>query len=316
MVNNRKNAKEGIIMMQIIDSFKRGRKGVLYIGIFCFAVLGGILLRSGIIKASTINQYGNEIIAYDDSIDTLTSQNQKPSDINKAIGMAIKDQGKFYLDGEAHTEAHIILDTVEKNGIVKVYTLACYGAFGFENGIFTKISGSGAIPTVMTFRKNQKSEYTLIKYQEPVDGSYYVKSIKKMFPKKLWGKVLSIKQSDYLKLTKQQEKQAKEYLKSIHRSAKVTEKYVEKKPVKIDVQASNKLFAEKTKYDAELNNFPDWIGTRELIQNGVRYIYETSQSKSKDGNDMVTFKKTDENGKIIKVFSYEIVDHEPKLISE
>ena len=303
-------------MIQKTDSFRGGRKAVLYISILCFAVLGGILLRNGIIKASTNNQNDNEIIAYGDSSDTPASQNQKPRDINEAIGMAIKEQGKSYLDGEAHTEAHIILDTVDKNGIVKVYTLACYGAFGFENGIFTKISGSGAIPTVMTLKKNQKSEYTLIKYQEPLDGSYYVESIKKMFPKKLWEKVLSIKQSDNSKLTKQQEKQAKEYLKSIHRSAKVTVEYVEKKPVKIDVQASNKLFAEKTKYDAELNNFPDWIGTRELIQNGVRYIYETSQSKSKDGYDVVTFKKTNENGNIIKKFSYEIVGHEPKLISE
>ncbi len=303
-------------MMQMIHSYKGGRKVVLHFSILCFVVFGGIHLSSGIIKANTINQYGIESIVNGDSIETPTSQNQKPREINEAIGMAIKEQGKFYLDGEAHTEAHIILDTVEKNGIVKVYTLASYGAFGFENGIFTKISGSGAIPTFMTFRKNQKSEYTLIKYQEPLDGSYYVKSIKKIFPKKLWGKVINIKQSDYLELVKQQEKQAKEYLKSIHRKAKVTEKYVEKKPVKIDVQASNKLFAVLTKYDTELNNFPDWIGTRELIQNGVRYIYETSQSKSKDGNDMVTFKKTDENGNIIKVFSYEIIGHEPKLISE
>lgn len=76
--------------------------------------------------------------------------------------------------GEAATEGHIILDTEEKDGKIKAYTIASYGWFRFENGIFTTVSGSGAIPTVMTFAKNANGAYVLLQYQEPQDGALYL----------------------------------------------------------------------------------------------------------------------------------------------
>ena len=246
--------------------------------------------------------------------DTITSQSQKPKSINEAVVFAIKEQRKSYADGEAYTEGHIILDTEEKDGITKVYTLASYGAFGFENGIFTKISGSGSIPTVITFGKNQNSEYSLIEYKEPMDGAGYLDSAKKMFPKRLWDTVFNENQNKYSDLANQQEDQARQYLKNIGRDARVSEKNVDKKLANIDVEASNKLFAAYTKNDPELNKFPSWLGTKELIQNGVRYIYETSQSKTSDGYDLISFKKTKENGPIIKEYRYKIVGHEPQLL--
>lgn len=248
--------------------------------------------------------------------DTATSQYQKPRNIEEAVSLAIKEQRKSYADGEAYTEGHIILDTEEKDGIIKAYTLASYGAFGFENGVFTKISGSGSIPTVITFRKNQNSEYLLIEYKEPMDGAGNIDSTKKMFPERLWDMVLNQKQDKYTILAKQQENQARQYLKSIGRNAEISEKYVDKQLAKIDVDASNKLFAGYTKNDVELNNFPYWIGTKELIQNGVRYIYETSQSKTDDGYDLIFFKKSKENGTIVKEYKYKIVGQEPQLIDQ
>ena len=61
------------------------------------------------------------------------------------------------------TEGHIILDIEEKAEEIKVYHRKLKP--GFENGIFTKISNSGAIPTVITYQR--RGEYSLKEYQEP-----------------------------------------------------------------------------------------------------------------------------------------------------
>jgi len=232
--------------------------------------------------------------------------------IDDTISNAIKtrNQDRYY-KGEVATEGHIILDIEEKDNIIKVYTIASFGYFGFENGVFTMISGSGAIPTVITFSKNEKDGYSLLEYKEPMDGALYMDSLKKMFPKKLHDAVLSAVKY-YPELGKQKEAQAAEHLKSIGRTAKVSAAYVEKKLLNINVQASNRLFGGKE--HPFLNKYPYWLGTRERIENGVRYIYETYQSKTNDNFDLVTFKKTKEDGIIVEEYRFKIVESEPLLV--
>lgn len=241
--------------------------------------------------------------------------NPKPADIDSAVSQAIKSRSHAYLAGETAAEGHIILDSEESGGTVKTYTIASFGAFGFENGIFTKISGSGAIPTVMTFSRNSNGGYSLLEYKEPEDGSGYAASIKKMFPGKLQDRVLS-SHGDYEELARQQEAQAAEYLKTIGRTAEVSAAHVEKQLANINVDASNKLFSEYGKYDAFINSCPYWIGTRERIENGVRYIYETSQGRTGDGYDLVVFRKTTEDGAVVEERRYKIVGGEPQLTGD
>ena len=238
--------------------------------------------------------------------------NKIAENIGQAVSQAIKNKGKDYLNGEVATEGHIILEIEEKDNVVKACTISSFGYFGFENGIFTKISGSGAIPTVMTFSKNANGEYLLIKYKEPEDGECYIDSIKEMFPKTLWEKV-SKANASYSELALSQEAQAKEYLKQIHRTADVNSNYVEKKLPNINISAKNKLFAYLGKNDVFLNNCPYWLGTVEKLENGDRMIYETAQSKSNDGYDLITFRKTKADGTVIEKRSYKIVGSEPQL---
>lgn len=238
---------------------------------------------------------------------------QTQTSIEKAVSLAIKDQGKGYLDGEVATEGHVILLVEEKEGLVIAYTVASFSWFGFENNVFTGISGSGAIPTVITFSKNEKDEYSLLEYKEPTDGEGYLESIQEMFPGKLWDTVLHT--DHYPELAHQKEAQAKGYLQSIGRSAEVKVGYVEKQLVDINVQASNKLFAEFTKRNFELNNFPYWLGTKEYLIKGERFIYQTSQSKSSDGYDLISFEKTKEDGTVVLKYQYKIVGSEPQLLS-
>lgn len=252
----------------------------------------------------------------------VISNNSKASDSNnlisgnieQAVSQAIKSKGENgYLKGEVATEGHIILETEEKDNEVKAYTLSSFGYFGFENGIFTKISGSGAIPTVITFSKNTNGGYSLIKYKEPIDGEDYAASIKEMFPERLWDKVLKSDNTDYSRVAESQETQAKEYLIKIGRSAQVSSQYVEKILPNINVSAENKLFAYWGKNDWFLNDCPDWLGTKEKVESGVRLIYETAQSKSNDGYDLITFKETKADGTVIEERIYKIVGSEPIL---
>lgn len=242
-------------------------------------------------------------------------QKDNIANIDAAVSMAIKGRSTSYALGETATEGHIVLETEVKGGNTIVYTIASYGAFGFENGIFTKISGSGAIPTVITFSQDENGQYSLLEYKEPEDGSGYMDSIKKLFPEHLHNRVLSA-HDDYPALAKEQEAQAEEYLKSIGRNDPVSSAHVDKKLADIDVQASNKLFAEFTKYNSFLNNCPYWLGTREKFENGVRYIYETTQSKTGDGYDLIIFQKKKEDGTIIEEQKYKIVGSEPQLVDE
>jgi len=43
------------------------------------------------------------------------------------------------------------------------------------------------------------------------------------------------------------------------------------------------------------------------VEDGIRYIYETLQSKTDDGYDLITFKKTKEDGTLIEERKYKIV---------
>jgi hypothetical protein len=226
------------------------------------------------------------------------SANPTTGDLDEAVGLAIQSRRTAYGAGETATEGHLVLDSEESNGTVKVYTIASFGAFGFENGIFTKVSGSGAIPTVMIFSRDENGAYSLLEYKEPQDGAGYIDSIKKMFPQKLRDRVLS-SQGDYPDLVRQQEVQAAEYLKSIGRTAEVSAAHVDKKLPDINVDASNKLFAEYTKYDLFLNNCPYWIGDRE---------------KAGDGYALIVFRKTGEDGAIVEERRYKIVGGEPQLM--
>ncbi len=233
--------------------------------------------------------------------------------IDQAISQAVKDQGHYRV-GEVATEGHILLDTEVEDGVTTAYTIASFGYFGFENGIFTKISGSGAIPTVITFKQNEYGQYIMLTYQEPMDGAGYLDSVKKMFPERYWTDVFP-EGNRYLGLQQQQEEQASEYLKSIGRTATVQASHVEKKLPQISVPASNTLFAKYTKYDSFLNTCPYWIGSTETIENGERYIYETTQSKTDDGYDLVSFFKSKEDGTVVQEARYKIVGDEPQLIT-
>lgn len=220
--------------------------------------------------------------------------------LDEAVSKSIIEKGKDYEDGEFTAEGHIILDNEKKGNQVTVYSVATVGNFAFENSIFTKISGSGVIPTVIKYEVTNNGEYKQLDYKEPLDGDMFSSSLKELFPGDLYNKVK--KTDEYSnELKSKEENQAKEYLKTINRDANVSADYVEKNLLKINLEAANALLEKE-----ELRIYPYWVGTIERIEDGKRFIYETKQSKDENGNDLVTYSKSDESGKIINEIIYKI----------
>lgn len=213
--------------------------------------------------------------------------------IDDAIKFAILDTNKGqYSEGECVGEGHILLDTAdvtdkynakEGTNFIEAYVLATYGEYGFQNGIFTKISGSGVIPTRLTFSRNEKGEYSLTEYKQAQDGSLYTKSIKEMFPEKLWNRALSTTEADRNECQKQEEAYAEAYLKSINREAEIASN-VNRDLANMNVTVSNDLLDIYYEY-------PYWLGTLEKIENGTRYVYEKKWEDKGNGNGTVTFIK-------------------------
>lgn len=192
------------------------------------------------------------------------------------------DGSKFY-PGECAGEGHVILKAENYDDKDVYYMLTTYGEYGFENGRLVKVSGTGVIPVRLTLAKDG----SVIEYRVPQDGSYYLPTLKEMFPPEYVKMDFS---KYYNSCIEQEERYARAYLASINRrDAKVgygtdAERDSLYRLADMSVDASNDLLDLYAEY-------PYWIGTLELIEDGVRYVYEKSWDSRGGGNGTVTYHK-------------------------
>ena len=233
--------------------------------------------------------------------DTVIEEGMKLSssakDLETAMRLAILNFNTTrYLKGECTAEGHILLgnetrvnakDNTEEEYCA--YALVSYGEYGFENGIFTKVSGSGIIPTKLTFKIDEEGEYSLAEYEQAQDGSLYEPSIREMFPENIAERALHYTDEDRTNLQSQEEAYAKEYLSGVRSDAEMQQN-VSKDLANMNVEASNTLLD-------LFNEYPYWIGTEEKIENDVRYVYEKQWEDKGNGDGTVTFKKYEYNTK-------------------
>jgi bla regulator protein BlaR1 len=55
----------------------------------------------------------------------------------------------------------------------------------------------------------------------------------------------------------------------------------------------------------ELGNYPNWIGSREAVENGTRTVYEASQEES-SGYSVITFTKKATDGTVLEQYKYKV----------
>ena len=173
------------------------------LNIAVITVLAGVLLAGCNLKD---NNYKVE------SLNSIESSNKNNIDLNNAVSKVLIDDQTLMLNGEVLTEGHVILDKEETNDYIKVYLITSGGNFGFEGDDFTIISGYSLVPMVIEFSKDEKSNLKLIKKEEPMDGSYYIESLKNMFPHDLHKNVIHETERYKEDIEKQQKIQANNYL--------------------------------------------------------------------------------------------------------
>ena len=299
MANDKKTIKKRINLIKNNKNFSKNRKLFMMTGIICLLVMGGALLTNG----KSVNA---------------------DEDLDKAISSVIlgeyrpahkKEYPAIYLgEGELPVEAHEILGKSIKNDKIEVYLMATYGSYEFQNDVFNMVNSSSQIPLQITLTTDEKqghklkdnNKYYLVDIKIAEDGSEFVKSIKDMFPMKEAIKALAIiddtKKSE--KLFEEINQDATKYVESLGRKSKVTYNYVEKE--NIDESVLENIWKLE-----QVDKYPDYIGTREVIENKKRYIYETDYSKT---TKVLCFTKTDENNEIVEETCYEIDNNKIKKL--
>ncbi len=230
-----------------------------------------------------------------------------PTALDDAIASAIlKANATMYSQGETSAEGHILMDSEEEGPVTKCYVLATYGNYEFQNGNFVKSSGSGVIPTVISFTTNDSGEYAVISYEEPTDGNGFVDDIKKMFPEELWSRCITIEDDDQNELSKMERSYAEEYVGSIGREdAEIGDysdfEYEIDSDRGLSDEVSNKLM-DAANSNNFINNCPYWFGNREVIEEGIRYIY----TKEYDTNSSkIIFSKAEyDSGEVVEKAEY------------
>lgn len=233
-----------------------------------------------------------------DSGGTGSGEYKELSGLEEAVAQAVLDYNadRFAL-GECEAEGHYIMDTEEEDDRVKSYVLTMYGMYGFEDGNFVKVSGSGVIPAVITHTKTPDGGYELLDYQIAMDGGMYLGSVKELFPKQL--QELCITPPEELKgeLEKQERQYAAAYLGSIGRAAWIGEYRDFEHPLLTDMGVSVEVSNRMSEY-RELADYPYWIGNLERVEAGTRYLYEMDYAS--ESREIVYTKYDCGTGKIVE----------------
>jgi len=238
-----------------------------------------VLLCLFLIAAGIIGYVMTRPTAPDTSASNFDDTTQATSNLDKTVSNAIltKNRGS-YLAGECQAEGHYIMDSTTEGTSVIAYVLAMYGEYGFEDGNFVKVSGTGVIPSVIKFSKDGAGTYSMVNYQEPEDGEGYAASIRKMFPLALQFQCLSISASRAKELQTQEQGYAAKYLKSISRHAAIGNYGDFDHPLLtslgVSVEVSNMMCENRN-----LSNYPLWVGNLERIEDGIRYIYQVDYDR-------------------------------------
>jgi hypothetical protein len=144
------------------------------------------------------------------------------------------------------------------------------------------------------FDKDSQDNYVFKELMRPMDGSGSRPSIEKMFSASALRK---LDKADNKKISAaivaQIEAYGRAYLEKIGRKADVKINLDDKTLADMNVEVSNYLINAYGEY-------PYWIGSREVVENGTRYIYSKEWQDRGNQNGIVTFKKSIYDGEIVE----------------
>ncbi len=210
------------------------------------------------------------------SDNTPISDDTEENALDKAIrGAILAENFGDYLRGECQGIGYKIIETFEDDGVLSVYALTEYVEYGFQDGVLVNVSGTN--PNVlMRFQQTESGDYELIFYTRlDLFSDLSEEEIEQLLkPLSETGKSYIYTDEDLQKVRAQADEDAAAYLKSINRDADVGFRTEHKGNLLTDLVSDTDLLMELSK-DETYSLYPEWTGTQERIENGVRYIYQT-----------------------------------------
>ena len=201
-----------------------------------------------------------------------TEQVPEKMSLEQAVVSAVLEENRGkYFPGEYQGAGCKIFETFEEGDKLAVYALIEYIEYGFEDGRFVNVSGTRA-RVLLDFQTGQDT-YALTGYTvlDPTSGLSDAELEALMAPVKETGKEYLYTDSDFDELRGQVEAGTEEYLKSIGREGEVFER--DSHDDGFISFLNDKAYNALTK-DLEISNYPNWEGTLEKIEDGIRYVYQ------------------------------------------
>lgn len=154
----------------------------------------------------------NESIDYaptSDIKDLPTPKEQKSTE--EVIHDIIIDYNKkLYSGGKVQACGYLILDEEDIDPLTRRVTgFVSYGEYNEEGGYAIKLSGSGEIPTAITYSLSDPANYS---YEEILTENNFEKEVKDMFKEKDWDKVFRRDEKDMERIRKMELREAENLL--------------------------------------------------------------------------------------------------------
>lgn len=109
-------------------------------------------------------------------------------EMDNVISTAIIEHNEPLLDKtDEQFEVHKIYGTKEEDGIIDLYLYTLYEGYDLSTG--DEVQAGASLPAHIEI-KEEGNHYTVVKYEEPDDGSTHQSSLESMFPKKLAKKAM------------------------------------------------------------------------------------------------------------------------------
>lgn len=196
-----------------------------------------------------------------------------------------------YPGEELRTNAYQFLSARESEAGYEVYAVSSSAVYGFSNGSFMAVGGTGAIPCKYTLTKGEDGALTCTDLWLPPDGGDYASSIRETFPLSLrWqARHADVYQAG---LRKEQTAQAQAYLDKLGRQAEILSDTSSLYPTFPGMsQTAFYALMDQNDDDPDASPYPNFVGTQEALEHGTRWVYETAWDHDGSGNGTVTYTK-------------------------
>ena len=205
--------------------------------------------------------------------------------------------------------AHHTFDKKEIGNKTTFYISYTYAEYSFINGVFTHDVFVENNPVAITLKKlaNKKNTYKVTKIFFQREGAYYPE-LNEFFDNEIVNKYKN--ENHQKEIINKLHKKEKAYLKSIGRNEKIVDdldfNYI-MEDAELAENGYDYMYDEDCFiYDFEYQGYPSWIGTKEIIRGGKRYICKAKQQVIDKKGYIITYTKTDETGNVLEQYKVNV----------